>query len=164
MVQILSNTPAWVFGLFFALLVVGLLQTRTRSVGRAPAFLLPAGMIALSLAGIESSSGPGPIPLAAWALGLGMAAVVGYGVFRDERVAYDERGQKFHVPGSWMPLAVIMAIFSAKYAYAVMQALGAGIIAAPLFVAGMSAAYGSLSGYFAARALNLVRKAAIAGS
>jgi len=31
-VQILSHTPAWVFVLFFVLLVFGLMQTRTRKV------------------------------------------------------------------------------------------------------------------------------------
>lgn len=157
--QILSNTPLWVFGLFVALLVFGLMQTRTRSVGKIAALLLPGGMIALSLAGIQSSFGLRPVPLAAWAVALAIAAAVGYAAFRDRRVTYDATEGKFFVPGSWVPLAVIMAIFFAKYAYAVMHALGAGVLSAPWFVVALSAVYGLLSGYFAARALNLVRKA-----
>jgi len=58
--NILSNTPTWVFGLFPGLLALGLLQTRTRRVGRVPAFTLPVGMTALSLAGIQSSFGLAP--------------------------------------------------------------------------------------------------------
>jgi hypothetical protein len=58
-----------------------------------------------------------------------------------------------------MPLAVIMAIFFAKYVYAVMHAMKIEAITAPLFVVVLSAVYGVLSGYFAARALNLVKKA-----
>ena len=65
MVQIMTNTPAWVFALFFALLALGLLQTRTRTVRQLPALLLPAGMVALSLAGINSSFGLRAGPLAA---------------------------------------------------------------------------------------------------
>lgn len=156
-VQILSNTPTWVFVLFVVLLVFGLMQTRTRTVGRIPALLLPAGMIALSLAGINSSFGLMPMPLASWAIALAITALVGHALFRDKRVKYDAAAEKFFIPGSWLPLAVIMAIFFAKYVYAVMHALKSDVISSPLFIAGLSAVYGLLSGYFAARALNLIK-------
>lgn len=157
MIQILANTPTWVFGLFVALLVLGLLQARSRTVRKIPALLLPAGMVALSLAGINSSFGLRPVPLFSWAIALVLSALVGYGLFRDKRVTYDATAKAFFVPGSWMPLAVIMAIFFAKYVYAVMQALHAVVISTTLFIVGLSAIYGLLSGYFAARALNLVK-------
>ena len=64
LVQILSNTPTWVFLLFFVLLVFGLMQTRTRTVRKMPTLLLPTGMILLSLTGINSSFGLRLIPLA----------------------------------------------------------------------------------------------------
>jgi hypothetical protein len=157
-IQILSHTPVWVFVLFFVLLVFGLMQTRTRTVRKIPALLFPAGMIALSLAGINSSFGLGPVPLASWAIALTIAAFVGYALFRDERVRYDATEGKLFIPGSWVPLAVIMAIFFAKYIYAVMRAFDAGVISAPLFVVVLSSVYGLLSGYFGARALNLIRQ------
>jgi len=159
LVQILSNTPTWVFVLFLVLLVFGLVQTRTRTVRKIPALLLPAGMIALSLAGINSSFGLRPVPLASWAIALAISALVGYAMFRDRRVEYHATEKKFFVPGSWVPLAVIMAIFFAKYIYAVMHALNADVISAPLFIVVLSAVYGLLSGYFAAKAFNLVKKA-----
>lgn len=161
-VQILANTPPWVFVLFVVLLVFGLMQTRTRTVGKIPALLLPVGMIALSLAGINSSFGLMPVPLASWAIALAMAAFVGHALFRDKRVRYDATEKKFSVPGSWLPLVVIMAIFFAKYVYAVMRAFNAEIISAPLFIVGLSAVYGLLSGYFAARGLNLIKQAQMA--
>lgn len=157
--QILSHTPAWVFALFVVLLVFGLMQTRTRTVRRIPALLLPAGMVALSLAGIQSSFGMTPVPLAAWAVALATTALVGYALFRDKRVRYDAAAKAYFVPGSWVPLVVIMAIFFAKYAYAVMKAMNATVITTALFVVGLSVVYGLLSGYFAARALNLIRLA-----
>jgi len=158
-VKILSNTPTWVFVLFVVLLVFGLMQTRTRTVAKTPALLLPAGMIALSLAGINSSFGLMPVPLASWAIALAIAAFVGHALFRDKRVRYDATEKKFFIPGSWLPLGVIMAIFFAKYVYAVMHAMNAEVISTPLFVVGLSAVYGLLSGYFAARALNLIKNA-----
>lgn len=157
--QILANTPAWVFALFFVLLAFGLMQTRTRSVRRWPALLLPAGMIALSLAGINSSFGFTRLPLASWAIALAVAALAGFYLFRDTAVEYDRSARTFVVPGNWMPLAVIMAIFFAKYVYAVMRAFDAAVLSTTSFVVTLSAVYGLLSGYFAAKALNLVNLA-----
>ncbi len=157
--EILSHTPAWVFILFVGLLALGLVQTRTRNVGILAAYLLPAGMIALSLAGIHSSFGFLTAPLAAWAFGMAAATALGYTLFRDKRVAYDSGTSNFIVPGSWIPLVVILAIFFAKYVYAVMRAMNLEVINSPLFVAGLSGAYGLLRGYLAARAVNLAMKA-----
>jgi hypothetical protein len=159
LVQILSNTPTWVFVLFFVLLVFGLMQTRTRTVQEVPAFLLPAGMIALSLLGIYSSFGLMIVPLASWAIALPIAALVWYALFRDKGVEYDANTAKFFVPGSWVPLGVIMVIFFAKYAHGVLQALNADFITAPIFIVSLAAIYGLLSGYFTARAFNLIKKA-----
>lgn len=159
MMSILSNTPPWVFGLFVLLLVFGLMQARTRTVRRVPALLLPAGMVVLSLAGIQSSFGLRPAPLASWAVALAASAWVGLALFRDQRVGYDRGARAFRIPGSGWPLLVIMAIFFAKYGYAVMQALQVDAITAPVFIVALSAVYGLLSGYFAARALHLVRLA-----
>lgn len=158
-VQVLAHTPVWVYALFFALLVFGLMQTRTRSVGKIPALLLPAGMIALSLAGINSSFGLRPIPMLAWGGALTIAAVVGYIFFRDKRIHYKATDGKFFIPGSWIPLAVIMAIFFAKYVHAVMSSFNAEVVSTPMFIAALSAVYGLLSGYFASRGVNLIKQA-----
>lgn len=157
-VQILSHTPIWVYALFFVLLVFGLIQTRTRTVSKIPALLLPVGMIALSLSGINSSFGLTTIPLAAWGIALSIATVVGYTFFRDKRVHCKATDGKFFIPGSWIPLVVMMAIFSAKYVYAVMNAFNAEIISTPMFIGALSAVYGLLSGYFCSRAINLIKQ------
>ncbi|QSI78629.1 DUF6622 family protein [Niveibacterium microcysteis] len=154
--QILANTPAWVFALFFFLLGLGLMQTRTRTVRRFPALILPAGMVVLSLAGINSSFGLKPLPLLCWASTLVIASLVGHHVFRDARVTYNATTHAFVVPGSWVPLTVIMAIFFAKYVYAVMHALNAAVLNTTPLIVALSALYGLLSGYFTAKALNLI--------
>ena len=96
---------------------------------------------------------------ASWAIALSMSVLVGHTWLRDQRVEYDASKAKFQIPGSWVPLGVIMAIFFAKYVFAVMRALDAEVLAAPLFIVFLSAVYGLLSGYFAARAFNLIQKA-----
>ena len=156
LVQILSHTPIWVYALFFVLLAFGLMQTRTRTVGKILALLLPVGMIALSLGGINSSFGLTTIPLVAWGMAVAIATAVGYFFFRDKRIHYVAADGKFFIPGSWVPLVVMMAIFFAKYVYAVMHASNAEVIATPIFIGTLSAVYGLLSGYFASRAVNLI--------
>ena len=56
-------------------------------------------------------------------------------------------------------LALIMAIFFAKYVHAVMRAFDAPVLSTTPFVVALSAVYGLLSGYFVAKALNLLRLA-----
>jgi hypothetical protein len=126
-----------------------------------PALLLPAGMIAQSLAGIQPSFGLAPVPVACRAIALAIASLVGYALFRDARVRCDAAAKTYLVSGSWAPLAVIMAMFFAKYVYAVMNALNAAVIATALFVVGLSAVCGVFGGYFAARALKLIRSARV---
>jgi hypothetical protein len=155
-VQILAHTPIWVVALFFVLLVFGLMQTRTRTVGKILALLLPVGMIALSLAGIKSSFGLTTTPLAAWGLAIAIATAVGYAFFRDKRIRFEATDGKFVIPGSWVPLVVMMALFFTKYVYAVMNAFNADAVSTPMFIGALSAVYGLLSGYFSSRAVNFI--------
>lgn len=156
MLQILSHTPAWVFALFAGLLAFGLLQARSRSVKKRLAYALPAGMVALSLSGIQSSFGLNLLPVAAWAAGLALVAFIGYKAFPNKGISFSPENNTFFIPGSWTPLAVIMAIFFTKYLFAVMQGLGAAAASSPTTAVILSWAYGCFSGYFCARAVSLV--------
>lgn len=159
MLQILSHTPPWVLALFAGLLAFGLLQTRSRDVKAIMAYVLPAGMVALSLSGIQSSFGFKPSPFAAWAVGLAAIAVIGYKAFPHKGISFNSANGTFYIPGSWVPLAVIMAIFFTKYAFAVMQGFGVAAAASPITAVALSLIYGCLSGYFVSRAASLVAAA-----
>ncbi|MEO6192009.1 MAG: DUF6622 family protein, partial [Thermoanaerobaculia bacterium] len=100
-----------------------------------------------------------PLPLATWGLALLASAGIGYLLFRDKRISYDHEAHKFFIPGSWLPFAVIMAIFFTKYVFAVMQAFNAAIVSEPAFIGAVCVAYGLFSGYFASRAINLIARA-----
>ena len=159
LVQILANTLTWGLRVVLRAPCVRPHVNQNTHLTRHSALLLPAGMIALSLAGIESSFGLRLVPLASYAIALSIAALVGYALFRDKGVEYDASTAKFFVPGSWVPLGVIMVIFFAKYAHGVLQGLKADFITAPIFIVSLAAIYGLLSGYFTARAFNLIKKA-----
>jgi hypothetical protein len=158
MLQILSHTPTWVFALFAGLLGFGLIQTRNRTVKKQVAYVLPAAMVALSASGVQSSFGFKPLPVAAWVAGLLVVAFFLYKVLPNRGVSFDSEKNTFFIPGSWAPLAVIMAIFFTKYALAVVQGrMGAAV--GPGTAAALSLAYGCFSGYFCARAASLISAA-----
>ena len=157
--QILIHTPLWVYGLFLVLVAFGLQQTRSRKVTAVLAYILPFGMMALSLAGLNSSFGMTPAPLAMWTIGLLTVTVIGFKYFRDDRVSFIRSSRSFHIPGSWTPLIVILAIFFTKYGVAVTHAVDAALVTTKVFVAALSLAYGGFSGYFSSRAVNLMTTA-----
>lgn len=155
MMQIVSHTPTWVFVLFVGLLVFGLLQTRDRTVKKPVAYLLPIAMVALSLSGVQSGFGFKAAYLAAWLTGLLLVTFVVCRAFQQSALSFDSQHKRFFIPGSWVPLAVIMGIFFTKYALAVVR----GRIGAPVgpgAAAGLSLLFGGFSGYFSARALALM--------
>lgn len=159
MIQILSHTPIWVFILFVVLVGFGLQQAISRSVNLLRAYFLPAGMIALSLAGVLSSFGLKPAPIALWGLGLVLTVTLGYKLFPQKGIVFYPDKKSFFVPGSMVPLVVIMAIFITKYSVAVMMSLHNPLLVNPGFILLLSFAYGCFSGYFASRALTLVKAA-----
>ncbi len=157
--QIISNTPKWVFALFAALLCLGLTQLRTRRLGLSRITLLAAGMATFSLYGTVSAFAAVPTALFAWLAGA--AAVILILVNRPVPAGtfYDGASQRFTVPGSAVPLALMMGIFFTKYAVGV--TLGMHLTQANdiIFALTVSALYGAFSGVFAARAARLWRLA-----
>ncbi|MBZ0090898.1 MAG: hypothetical protein K8F27_01545 [Sulfuricellaceae bacterium] len=155
-VEILKHTPAWVFALFFALFALGYRQSKPRRLSPAGLFALPVAMLGYSLYGTWSSFGIGLGSLLPWGGGILGAALLGRLLTPPPASPATEDG-KIAVAGSWLPLALMMAIFFSRYALAVVLArhgpLGAGSLAAGL----ASLWFGLLSGAFLARALNAWR-------
>ncbi len=157
MQQILAHTPAWVFGLLLGLIVLGLQQARNRQVKLWLAYLLPVGMVILSLIGVTSNFGVQLVTISLWMAGLCAVALLGYHLLPVKNLRYVAESNRFYIPGSWIPLLVILAIFLTKYVVAVLYALGNPITVHAAFMPVLCVVYGGFSGYFVARALCLVR-------
>ena len=155
--QILSRTPPWVFLLFFALLALGYVQSRPRTVSRGAVSILPVAMAALSLYGVISAFRMAVVPLVVWLIGLALACVAGLKLARQRDVSYIQASQSFRVPGSWWPLALMMAIFCLRYLVAVLSARQMPIVTNSIFIASVAAAYGVFSGLFLARAAVILK-------
>ncbi len=163
-IEVAKGIPVWVYGLFFGLLLLGWLQSRNRIVGRGRIFLLPTAMVALSIYSATAAFGAVAAVLGAWALGLAVAVAAGLSLGPPRGAAYLEAQRAFAVPGSWVPLGLMMAIFLTRFVVGFSLARQLPMAGQADFMAGAGFLYGALSGLFLARALNLWRVARAPGT
>ncbi len=157
--QVFLHTPAWVFVLLAALIALGVQQCFARTVSPVRVAVLPVAMVLLAALGVRSAFAAQPWALLAWA---GVAAAVLAVMLRRPAPAgmrWDAAARRFALPGSAVPLLLILAIFITKYAVAVALAVQPGAAASLAVAVGVSALYGVFSGVFAGRALRLLRLA-----
>lgn len=163
--QILQRTPVWVYGLFFGLLALGYVQSKARELSPLRLAVLPVALGAFSLAQIWASFSAQPVVFAAWGAGIGAALLANRAFRQPSGARWTAARGTFHVPGSWVPLALMMLMFCARYALAVSLALRPGMAHSAAFASAAGFGLGLLSGTFFARALWVwsQRKARAAG-
>ena len=157
---ILRNTPLWVWALLAALVALGLSQARARTVGPAPIVLMPLAMTVLSIWGTLSAFGHslqfGSVQLA-WIAGASISLAAVAPVRPPAGVRYDASTGRFHLPGSWVPLLLILAVFAVRYAVNVELAIQPALAQDDTFTRVTSAIYGLFSGIFIGRAVRVWR-------
>lgn len=163
LIEILKRTPSWVFVLFIVLLAVGYFQSKDRTVGRGVVAVLPIVMIALSFSGVLAAFGVAPLGLIGWLAGAAAAVWLGVKFIPARGVVFSAATRSFSVPGSWLPLAMMMAIFFTKFAVAVIQARQFPMAGEPVFIGVVSLCYGIFGGVFGARAVSILRSPQAAG-
>ena len=155
--QILLNTPSWVWVLLLALIGLGLSQAVGRTASLQRITLLPLVMTGLSLFGTVSAFGVGSQLLLAWLATGGLVAALLLQRRLPDSIRYDAQTRRFTLPGSWLPLALILGIFLTKYVVGAASAMQPTLIRDPVFALALSALYGAFSGVFAGRAARLWR-------
>ena len=159
--QIIIHTPIWVWALLALLLWLGLKQSRPAQPSLLRTSVVPLVLTSLSLYGAVSAFGSAPVVMLAW---LAAAIVLATVVLQSPLPAatrFDARTRTFQVPGSWVPLALMMGIFANKYVVGVALNLHPELMHEATFTLGFSALYGAFSGVFAARAIRLWRLALV---
>jgi hypothetical protein len=151
--QILKHTPGWVFVLFFALLYLGYRFSRPRTMSAFGLFALPVAMLGLSLFAVWSSFGAHVAGFLAWVCGSGVASLLYEPFGRSNKATYLPSSGRFALPGSWLPLALIMTMFLARYAVTATLATNPSLRQAVVLQAVAGAVYGFLSTALFARAL-----------
>lgn len=157
LMQIVSHTPLWVWGLFVALLLLGLYQRQARQVRPQQLLILPLVLLGLGL----SSSAPAfvhqPVLGVLWLAALGSALSMGQRLPIRPGTHWDAGSQRLHLPGSWFPLVLILIIFTLRYAVNVSLVLHPDWKQSLAVQAPLCLAFGALSGLFLGRSLGLFR-------
>ncbi len=155
--QILGNTPLWVWGLLAALVAMGLSQTRARRAGLARVTLMPLGLVAFSVTGLAGDFGATPAVLGTWLATAALAMLAVTQTPLAAGVRYDAAQRQFELPGSWVPMVLIMAIFLIKYAVGVSLGFNPALRADTGFAMAVAALSGLSSGVFAGRTVRLLQ-------
>ena len=158
--SILGKTPAWVGGLLAGLAWLGYSSSRARNVHLGRLALMPVAMGGLALWGVYSAFGAGgrlAEVLAVWAACYVAVIAAGWSMQAPEGTAYQPATRSFHMPGSWIPLVLIMMVFLMKYGIGVQLAMEPALARDAGFEFTVAALYGALSGVFAARSLRVLR-------
>jgi hypothetical protein len=155
--NVLSHTPVWVWGLLIALLALGFSQTRQRDLQPWRLLMLPLTLLGLGLWSMAPGFMAFPLSALVWvaALGVGVALLAGRPARAGTRWLPAE--QRLRLPGSWMPMLLILATFLLRYAANVGMALNPGWRSAPWLLLPLALLYGGLSGIFLGRSVSLLR-------
>lgn len=163
LVSIIEQTPVWVAYLLLALLALGASQMFRRRASLTRVILTPAAMIGLSVYGMLSAFGASrqlAMALTVWLLAAGTCTMLAL-YWRDtppRGTSYDAANRSFELPGSAIPMALIIGIFLTKYVVGVEMAMQQGALAHDGFFAlAIAIVYGAFNGIFAARTLRLWR-------
>lgn len=150
-----AHLPVWPFAILAVLLALGYRQSRDRVVQPRTVVKLALGMLALSLYGVTAAFGAHLVPVLAWAAGFAASVLLGNALFAPRGLARE--GAAVRMPGSWLPLGLMLGIFAAKFALGFATGVGAPVLEQVWFIAAMSVAFGLFSGAFAARAAAVQR-------
>ncbi|MFZ6799382.1 DUF6622 family protein [Undibacterium sp. Di24W] len=155
--SLVSHTPGWVWLLLTGLCVLGFSQTRSRQLSLQRLCILPLVMLGLSLSGMASSLGLSSAVLFVWGSALVISAIGLLGIGVGRGIRYEKESKLFRVPGSWLPLLLILTMFVAKYSVSAGLAILPALAQQAAFTLSFSAIFGVLNGAFLVRALVVLR-------
>ena len=155
LIAILEHTPRWVWLLLAVLIAAGVAQAQPRRVSPTRLVVLPALLATLSLLGVALGF-VGAAALAGWALGLAAATSIGLALGAPAAARWHAAGRRLDVPGSWLPLALMLGIFATKFVVGVLVALTPALRHEAAFAGAVGLAYGAFSGLFLGRAFALL--------
>lgn len=158
--QTLQHIPVWVFALLIGLLALGCVQTRTRQLPKQRLLGINIALTVFTLVGVIQQWRLTPwltLSLLSWAaMGLLVTWALGQGA-APAGAAYEPETRRFTVPGSWLPLALFIAIFACKFEVGMISATEPELLDSLSAAIGISAVYGLFSGVLNARAWRLLK-------
>ena len=131
--QIVRNTPLWVWPLMALVVWLGVLGLRTRTLPLWRLAVLPAVGLVLSFAGLGQAVQPA-LAGVAWLAALAVALPLGDLLGRRRTVRRLEDG-RLEIAGGWFMLVFGIGIFAARYALGVVFGMAPSLRADPAWIA-----------------------------
>lgn len=116
--QIVANTPLWVWPLMAFVLVLGWYGLRPRTVPPSRLAILPMVGLGTSIATVLQAPRP-ELAVAGWTVTLLAAFPLGYAIGRRRAVRWLANG-RLEIAGGWFMLGFGLSIFAARYALGVL--------------------------------------------
>jgi hypothetical protein len=157
MSHLISNLPTWVIAVFFVLLWLGFRQTKTTQISKPRITLIPLVFLGLSLYGVLQVPHALPLALVAWGLGIRCAIVLGRSMDYGRGVVRHAENDSYVVPGSWVPLILMMNVFVIKFIQGYLIGTHTVDPNSIGFIAISSLVSGLISGTFLARTLQIFK-------
>jgi hypothetical protein len=155
----LAHIPIWVYGVLALLVAFGIFLSRPRTVHPITPALIAAGFVLYSLYGVVSSFGAAIDNILSWVGGLFASVLLVRPYFGPKEMSRVSGTSKVLIPGSWLPLVLIMGIFLTKFMVGFVNGarlpIGTQVWFAPL----VCCVLGVFSGGFTSRAINVRRYA-----
>jgi hypothetical protein len=158
-VEVVKHTPPYVWAILLALVVVGCLQLRDHAVARRRLTWGSLALAGYSLSGVGLAFGFRAEVIAAWVLGLITLIGANHLLQRPRDIGIDSAG-RYALRGSAWPLLTMLTVFALRYAVTVTLVFHRDWAADAAFSGAIAFVYGTLSGFFAARALRILRTSA----
>lgn len=149
---LLTHTPTWVWALLAGLTILGLSQVRTRTVSLQRVTILPLAMLTLSLYSTLSTFGLQAFVILVWLTSFALSLYLVLNISINSATRYDHNTQQLYVPGSWVPLGLILGIFICKYVVGAGTAMQAELAHNTTFSLSFASLFGGFSGIFLGRA------------
>ena len=159
---ILASTPTWVWFLLAGLLWLGASMLKGATIGVRRAAIMPVVMTGLSLWGMVSAFSRSAIfgyVMLAWVVTAALLATAVGMLPAPRGASYNPQARTFTVPGSWVPLALILGIFLVKYVVGVEVAMNPALPQDSSYSLTYGVIYGAFSGIFTGRSIRLARLA-----
>ena len=131
--QIVRNTPLWVWPLMALVVWLGGLGLRTRTLPLWRLAVLPAVGLVLSFVGLGQAAQPA-LAVVAWLAALAAALPLGDLLGRRRPVRRLEDG-RLEIAGGWFMLVFGIGIFAARYALGVVFGMAPSLRAEPAWIA-----------------------------
>jgi len=121
-IDIITNTPFWVWALFIFLLYKGVIAIRKQIVSFKKLFIVPLIFLVWSFQGIVKRY-PSANCLAIWLICILIGATIGYILTSRQKIRIDPDSHQVEMPGSMLPIVCSTIIFTFKYFVGVVSAI-----------------------------------------